>query len=254
VWSFNPSEQSPVGRGPRRGSTWRRSIESASRNDAKVRRQRRLVGLVSDRPRNTYTLVRSITMFAPGQTGGHYSARCRRAPRRPRAAGRAAPPVPRRRVPLRHVRQLACALQPEHLQEQRRRAVHDGAELRASLSSIRPRSSSDATGESALTPRIRAISGARPAPVGDDRERLELGRRERASRGLASSARGTLGDRVAGQRVAAGQLAQHEAALAGAQVSASSSSAAPTAAAPSPGPRRARPPRPGRWPGTAAPR
>ena len=51
---FHPFRAMPGGsRTPKRSPRGRRSIESASRNDGKAQRQRRLVGLVSDRPTTT---------------------------------------------------------------------------------------------------------------------------------------------------------------------------------------------------------
>ena len=57
------------------------------------------------------------------------------------------------------VGQLVQRAQAEQLQERGRRAVEDGAELRAPGLLDRPRSSSVAVAESALTPRMRVISG-----------------------------------------------------------------------------------------------
>ena len=80
---------------------------------------------------------------------------------------------------------------PNSLRNCGRRAVEDGAELRVAGLLDQPRSSSVATAESALTPRMRVISGPRDRlQVGDDRERLGLRRRQRATtRGRLNSRR-----------------------------------------------------------------
>ena len=131
----------------------------------------------------------------------------------------------------------AAALQPEQLQEQRRRAVEDGAELGAAALLDQPaveqrrdrRVGVDAADARDLRPR----DGLQ---VGDDRERLELRRRQRREPRLRQQrARRVLGDRVARERAAAGELAQQEPALARARTpSPSSASASPSSSSPAP--------------------
>ena len=65
-----------------------------------------------------------------------------------------------RRIPARDVRQLVERAQAEQLQEQRRRAVEDGAELRVARLLDQPAlEQRRRSAESALTPRMRVISG-----------------------------------------------------------------------------------------------
>jgi len=65
-WPCSPLRATLVGsRTPTRDPRGRRSIESASRSDANGQRQRRLVGLVSDRPRHTVLACADYYNVAP---------------------------------------------------------------------------------------------------------------------------------------------------------------------------------------------
>ena len=123
---------------------------------------------------------------SPARSSRSRSSACSSGARVPAARRRAAP---------------RSLFEAEQLQELGGRAVH--APRRTGSvpdSSSRPRSSSVGRRQSALTPRMRAISGARPAALGDDRKRLGLGGAEQAARGrlnrrlAASSVAGSLAD------------------------------------------------------------
>ena len=119
-----------------------------------------------------------------------------------------------RRIPLRDLGQVVRRVQPEELEEQRRRAVQDGAELAAARLLDQPAfGQRGGRGLRRHAADARDLGAADRLQVGDDRERLGLGGRERGRARTGEQApRGLLGVRVRGEREAAGDPPQHEAA------------------------------------------
>ena len=163
--------------------------------------------------------------------------------------------VLRARVPLRRVGQLVDRLQPEQLEEQRRRAVQHGAELRAAglldQAALDQRRRGRLRRDAADAGDLRA--GDR-LQVGDDRERLGLrGREPGRARAREQPPRGLLGVRVRARassrrraRAARSRGPSSAAASARSPASTSSSETRSASASSSTGTGRAR--------GTAAPR
>ena len=191
---------------------------------------------------------RAAAIAARRPCQGAYAAPVRRprGPRRRAAAARAARPAPRAWGPSgRCPAAPRSERSPNSFRNWVVRAVEDRAELRvAGLLDQAPLEQRGGRRVGADAADARDLGARDRLQVGDDRERLGLGGRQRGgARAAEQAARGLLGLGVAGERPAAGQLAQRYARAARART-ARPAARAPPARRPRP-PARRRPARHG---------